>query len=72
MQATQLTIAQIKQRMKNWGATTTCRKVTTDPVRWQCDATVTIYGTTYRGYGSGETMKEARSVAMYELARNAF
>jgi hypothetical protein len=61
-----------KRKLKEWGAILTTTRVSNDPTKYLAEASVVILGERYRSFGFGETLKEARHVAMWDLSIRVF
>jgi hypothetical protein len=61
-----------KSNLKKWGTKVTTKRVTEDPEGYEAIATVVLFDTVRTSYGFGETRKEARSVALYDLSLRVF
>jgi hypothetical protein len=61
-----------KRKLKEWGMVLKTTRVSNDPTKYLADASVVILGEKYRSFGFGETLKEARHVAMWDLSIRVF
>jgi hypothetical protein len=61
-----------KARLMKWGTTISAKRITEDPEQYQAIARIMILGDTKTFVGFGESLGEARHVALHGLSLRIF